>query len=63
MTLHDHQVHGWIASLVDRTADQLRAELALLVRRVQDAPPPHEVGLADGPGVVCWPRIVLPTTG
>jgi hypothetical protein len=37
MTLSDAQVHDWIASLVDRTADQLRVELALLLRRVQDS--------------------------
>jgi hypothetical protein len=49
MTLPEPQVHGWITSLVDRTADQLRAELALLVRRVQDAAPAHEVALAHAP--------------
>jgi hypothetical protein len=37
MTLSDAQVHDWIASLVDRTAHQLRVELALLLRRVQDS--------------------------
>jgi hypothetical protein len=37
MTLSDAQVQDWIASLVDRTADQLRVELALLLRRVQDS--------------------------
>jgi hypothetical protein len=49
MTLPAHQVHGWIASLVDRTADQLRAELALLVRRVQDAAPTHEMAVGHTP--------------
>jgi hypothetical protein len=37
MTLSDPQVHDWIASLVDRTAEQLRGELALLLRRVQNS--------------------------
>jgi hypothetical protein len=43
MTLSDHQVHDWIASIVDRTADQLRGELQLLLSRVQEAAPTHEV--------------------
>jgi hypothetical protein len=43
MTLSDPQVHDWIASLVDRTAEQLRSELALLLRRVQNSAPPSDV--------------------
>ena len=47
MTLSDDQVHDWIASLVDRTAAQLRAELDVLVRQAQEAAPPREVVDAD----------------
>src|SRR5215218_450832 len=36
MTISDDQVHHWIASLVERTGGQLRAELDGLVRQVQD---------------------------
>src|ERR671912_995096 len=43
MTLSDPQVHDWIASLVDRTAEQLRGELALLLRRVQNSAPASDV--------------------
>ena len=43
MTLSDPQVHDWIASLVDRTAEQLRGELALLLRRVQNSAPVSDV--------------------
>jgi hypothetical protein len=48
MTLSDHQVHDWIASIVDRTADQLRGELQLLLCRVQEAAPTPEVVAGDG---------------
>ncbi len=48
MTLSDHQVHDWIASIVDRTADQLRGELQLLLCRVQGAAPTPEVVAGDG---------------
>src|SRR4051812_4047323 len=36
MTTSDHQIHDWIASLVERTGGQLRAELDGLVRQVEE---------------------------
>ena len=47
MTPSDARVHDWIASLVDRTAAQLRTELDVLVRQAQKAAPPREVINAD----------------
>jgi hypothetical protein len=44
MTLPRDQVHSWIASVVDRSGGQLRAELEALVDQVQQAMDAHEAG-------------------